>query len=76
MCDMWAQKDEQIKVVHKQNGGLSDARNTVIHVASGTVIGFVDSDDWLEKDFCKMLLTIMNANKSDIVACKYRKRYF
>lgn len=76
MCDMWAQKDERIKVVHKQNGGLSDARNTGIHVASGTVIGFVDSDDWLEKDFCKMLLTIMNANKCDIVACKYRKRYF
>lgn len=76
MCDMWAQKDERIKVVHKQNGGLSDARNAGIHVATGSVVGFVDSDDWLEKDFCKTLLTVMNANKCDIVSCKFKKRYF
>ncbi|MDO4168367.1 MAG: glycosyltransferase [Lachnospiraceae bacterium] len=76
MCDIWAQKDERIKVIHKQNGGLSDARNAGIHVATGTVIGFVDSDDWLEKDFCKTLLTVMNANNCDIVSCKFKKRYF
>ena len=48
LCDEWAQKDQRIKVIHKENGGLSDARNAGIDIAQGDYITFVDSDDWLE----------------------------
>lgn len=47
MCDQWATKDQRIRVIHKQNGGLSDARNAGINMACGDYITFVDSDDWI-----------------------------
>ena len=47
MCDQWAAKDQRIRVIHKANGGLSDARNAGIDIACGEYITFVDSDDWL-----------------------------
>lgn len=50
MCDEWAAKDSRIRVDHKQNGGLSDARNAGIDVATGEFITFVDSDDFLAPD--------------------------
>lgn len=45
ICDMWVMKDQRIKVIHKENGGLSDARNTGIEAASGDFVWFVDGDD-------------------------------
>ena len=48
LCDRWALKDNRIKVIHKQNGGLSDARNAGLDIAQGEYISFVDSDDYLE----------------------------
>ena len=56
MCDEWAKKDKRIKVVHKENGGLSDARNAGIEEATGDYLGFVDSDDWIEPDMYQDLL--------------------
>lgn len=50
MCDEMAKTDPRIKVIHKNNGGLSDARNVGIEMASGNYIVFVDSDDWLDLD--------------------------
>ena len=55
ICDDLAKNDSRIKVIHKENGGLSDARNTGINVATGEYIGFVDSDDWIERDMYEQL---------------------
>lgn len=50
ICDKWAKKDSRIKVIHKENGGVSSARNNGIEVANGNIVHFVDSDDWLDKN--------------------------
>ena len=47
MCDDYAKKDSRIKVVHKENGGLSDARNVGMEVATGEYVSFIDSDDYI-----------------------------
>ena len=57
MCDGYAREDARIKVIHKKNGGLSDARNAGIDIARGEYIGFVDSDDWSEPEMYETLLT-------------------
>ena len=50
-CDEWAKNDLRIRVVHKQNGGLSSARNAGLDVAKGEYIAFVDSDDFITPDY-------------------------
>lgn len=50
ICDEYAEKDCRIRVIHKENGGLSDARNAGIEAARGEYLGFCDSDDWMEPD--------------------------
>ena len=55
MCDEWATKDERIRVIHKENGGLSDARNAGLDVARGEYIGFVDSDDYIYPEMYEVL---------------------
>jgi glycosyltransferase involved in cell wall biosynthesis len=60
ICDKYAMKDQRIKVFHKKNGGLSDARNYGLKEATGDYISFVDSDDWLETDIYEKC---MNSNK-------------
>ena len=51
MCDDWASWDDRIIVIHKKNGGLSDARNVGIDKARGKFITFIDSDDFIEKNY-------------------------
>jgi glycosyltransferase involved in cell wall biosynthesis len=58
MCDDYAQKDNRIKVIHKKNGGLADARNAAIDVATGEWIVFVDSDDYVEPDYVENLFSL------------------
>lgn len=69
MCDAWAEKDSRIKVIHKENGGLSDARNAGMAAASGKYMGFVDSDDCITPDMYQLLLERMVSDGSDIAAC-------
>lgn len=68
MCDAWAAKDSRVKVVHKQNGGLSDARNAGMAIATGELMGFVDSDDWIAPDMYQHLHDLMAADNSDIAS--------
>ena len=69
MCDDWAKKNSRIKVIHKENGGLSDARNAGMQIANGDVISFIDSDDWIDPKFFEVMLNVMQDDESDIVSC-------
>ena len=57
MCDQFAEQDQRVKVIHKENGGLSDARNAGIEIATGEYLGFVDSDDYIADDMYELLYT-------------------
>lgn len=69
ICDDWAKKDDRIKVIHKKNGGLSDARNVGIEIASGDYIAFVDSDDFIKPDMLEKLFAAICRENADIAAC-------
>lgn len=72
ICDRWAKKDSRIKVLHKQNGGLSDARNAGLEIAAGEYIGFVDSDDYICENMYELLLKNLCKTNADLAICNYR----
>lgn len=59
ICDEYAEKDNRIKVIHKENGGLSDARNVAIDKTTGEWITFVDSDDYVTEDYVEVLYRLV-----------------
>lgn len=67
LCDQYAKEDNRIKVVHKENGGLSDARNAGLKKATGDYILYVDSDDYIDLDSCERLLNAIGEQEVDIV---------
>lgn len=69
ICDEYAKKDCRIKVIHKKNGGLSDARNCGIDKSSGKYLMFVDSDDYVDKNICEKLINASKEYDCDIVMC-------
>ena len=71
ICDEYAKIDNRIKVIHKQNGGQSSARNEGLRNASADLVGFVDSDDWISLDMYEYLYNLQIKNDASIVACKY-----
>ena len=71
ICDNYAKLDKRIKVMHKINGGLSDARNVGIREASGKYIGFVDSDDFVRQDMYEILYSLIKKNNADISICDF-----
>lgn len=73
ICDEWKKKDKRIRVIHKINGGLSDARNAGLAVATGEYIAFVDSDDWVDLKLYQTLLDALERTDSDIACCKVAK---
>ena len=72
MCDKWAKRDNRIRVIHKENGGLSDARNAGMQAASGTYIAFVDSDDWIGNAFVENLYNAAEENDCAVVGCAFQ----
>lgn len=75
LCDCFEKEDHRIQVIHQKNGGLSHARNTGLRFAKGEFVAFVDSDDFLEKDYIKTLLLLCNKYETDISICEFRKIY-
>ena len=67
LCDAYARQDSRVRVIHKKNGGLSDARNAGIEAAAGDYLAFVDSDDWIEPDSIEMLCSDTNGGSADVV---------
>lgn len=72
ICDAYAARYVNVKVVHRKNGGLSAARNTGIEVAQGEYVQFVDSDDYLEPNVLKELVEKMDSDKLDILRFNYQ----
>lgn len=70
ICDEYAEKDSRVKVIHKENGGLSDARNAGLDIAQGEYIGFVDSDDWIHPEMYEVLYDHANRERADIAQIK------
>ncbi|MBE6534229.1 MAG: glycosyltransferase [Ruminococcaceae bacterium] len=69
ILDEYAKKDSRIKVFHKENGGVSSARNLALENATGEYIGFVDSDDYIAPDMYSSLLSNIVDNNADIAEC-------
>lgn len=69
ICDEWCKRDSRIRVIHKSNGGLSDARNAGLSVATGEYIAFVDSDDWIHEQYVELLYRAVKEYNVDISAC-------
>lgn len=69
ICDTYAEKDSRIQVIHKENGGLSSARNCGIEKAQSPYIGFIDSDDYIAEDMYEVLFNEIVCEEADIVMC-------
>lgn len=69
ICDDYAIKDNRVKVIHKENGGLSSARNAGIDIAQGEYIGFVDSDDTIEPYMYEKLYNAIYHDKTKLAVC-------
>lgn len=75
ICDEYAQRDPRIVVIHKENGGVSSARNAGLERATGEWIGWVDPDDWIETDMYEYMLENARRYDADIVVCGHYKVY-
>lgn len=75
ICDEFLKKDERIKVIHKMNGGLSDARNVGYSESTGKYIFFLDSDDWLVLNAIEILYNTLRMCEADIAVANYYYQY-
>ncbi|MEH7076807.1 glycosyltransferase family 2 protein [Neobacillus drentensis] len=72
ICDEYAKKDNRIKVIHKENGGLSSARNAGLEIATGDFIGFIDGDDFVDTDMYEILYNLLVEYSADVVECSFK----
>lgn len=75
ICEEYAKKDARINVIHKENGGLSDARNVALNVITGDYITYIDSDDYVTKDYVEYLLNLIKDTDAEVSACQLKKIY-
>ena len=75
LCDAYAAQEERIRVIHKENGGLSSAREAGIQNASGAYIMVVDSDDWIESDTVANCIEVAQRDNADCVMFGYTREY-
>ena len=75
ICDNYAAKDSRIVVIHQENGGAAAAKNAGLHVATGTYLSFVDSDDYLEPDAYAHMIESLETQRADVVQCAFNDIY-
>ncbi|TAA72820.1 glycosyltransferase family 2 protein [Planococcus salinarum] len=75
LCDLFELTDSRIRVIHKQNGGLSDARNAGLDAATGEFIAFLDSDDWVDPEMYEVLHDLLILHDADISICRFKNIY-
>jgi glycosyltransferase involved in cell wall biosynthesis len=75
ICDIYAENDQRVRVIHKNNAGLSAARNSGMRESTGKYIMFVDADDWIEENTCETLIELMTLHDSDVVMFSYIREY-
>lgn len=73
ICDNYAKKDNRIVALHKENGGLSDARNYGMDRAHGSFFAFVDGDDWVHSQMYELMMDVLEAWQADVVACWFEQ---
>lgn len=73
ICDQYSKRDARIRVYHKKNGGLSDARNYGLDRMTGMYLAFVDGDDWVHPQMYEVLLAVMQREQAQLVSCDYEK---
>ena len=71
ICDEYAQLDNRVRVIHQSNAGQSAARNKALSIAQGDFLGFVDSDDWIDKDMYEFLHNLIVESDADIAICSH-----
>lgn len=76
ICEEYKQKDSRIKVIHQENQGLGSARNSGLAIATGEFVCFIDSDDWIEPNYLKIMEEHTRAYNVDIVMCGFREVFF
>lgn len=75
ICDIYANNDSRILVIHKENGGAASARNCALDCITGEYIAFVDSDDYVEPNYIELLVDRLEKNDADISVCSFEHLY-